>query len=233
MAKSLQEIAEAVRRDDSRAFTVLAYGASESQFCSPAGARPTWVHWLEKTWRTQCPQVLLFNASIGGNGVRDLLGRYPRDVAPFSPDLVIVTTADNDLEAGVPLGEFREKLTALCEHILSYGGTPVLQTQYSMVLHRYTEEFRRDYPAYIEMNRTVARELDIPCLDMNRRFLPYYEADPARYAEELMTDNCHLNGVGNAVLGCLAAEAFGLPQPELADLAEPVERVLDRLRALS
>lgn len=232
MAKPLREIAEAAHQDDSRAFKVLFYGASESQFCSPAGARPTWVHWLEKTWRTQCPHVLLFNASIGGNGVRELMARYPRDAAPFSPDLVIITTADNDLEAGAPLAEFRDKLTALCARILDDGGTPVLQTQYSMVLHRYSEEFRRAYPAYIEANREVARELDVPCLDMNRLFLPYYEAGPARYEETLMTDSCHLNGIGNAVLGCLAAEAFGLPQPELADLTEPVEQALAAIRAL-
>mgnify|MGYP001251176279 CR=1 FL=1 len=231
MGKTLRDIAQTAAQHPERAFTVLAYGASESQFCNPAGARPTWVHWLEKSWRNHAPQVLMFNASIGGNCIRDLLGRYPRDVQPFSPDLVIITTADNDLDAGVSPDEFHAGLTELCTRILRYGGTPVLQTQYSMVLHRFSEEFQRAYPTYIEINRTVARELDIPCLDMNRLFLPYYEADPQHYADTLMTDEMHLNGVGNAVMGCLAVEAFGLPKPDLADLTDIVDRELAAIRA--
>lgn len=232
MNEMLIKIVQNFREDDSRIIKVMTFGASESHFSFHSHARPTWYHWLEKTWRTESPHIIMMNGSIGGNCVRDLWGRFDRYVEPLRPDLVFISMGGNDANVPVPMPEFREKLTGLCERVLAFGGTPVLQTLYSPVLHRFSERYQQTFPAYMAMNLAVAEQLGIPCLDIYRYFRPSYEADPERYARELMTDDIHVNGVGNAVWGCLAAAEMGLPKPALSDLEDEVDRQLSHIRAL-
>lgn len=233
MQPTLVQLVEDYRREDSRVVKVMTFGASESHFSYHSNARPTWYHWLEKTWRTQSPHIIMMNGSIGGNCVRDLWGRFDRYVTPFRPDMVFISMGGNDANVPVPMSEFYETLTNLCKRVQALGGTPVLQTLYTPVLHRFSEAYQRTFPDYMVMNLTVADECGVPCLDMHRWFYPAYQADPERYARELMTDDIHVNEVGNAVWGCLVAEEMGLPKPALADLEEDVDRSLAWLRSLT
>lgn len=232
MNQQLTEIFARWRADESRQYRIMTFGASESHFCSHAHARPNWFHWLERSLRGDKIQFALINASQGGNCVRDLCGRFARDCAPLRPDLVFMTMGGNDANVPVPLDEFRERLTWLCEQVKAFGGVPVLQTLYWPVLSHFSPYYQEHLEDYMRINREVAAAEGTPCLDIARFFKPYYEHDPEGYARAVMVDDIHVNEVGNAVWGCLAAEEMGLPKPDLADMTEAVDEQLRIIHSL-
>ena len=225
----MREALAACRADDRRQYRIMSFGASETHFGPHTGARPNWFYWLEQSLRLDKVHLVMLNTSQGGNCVRDLCGRFARDCAPLTPDFVFITMGGNDANVPVPLEEFREKLTWLCRQIRAFHGIPILQTVYTPLLHRFPSYYQENFERYMQINREVAAAENIPCLDMNRWFRPYYLADPDGYAA-LMADNIHVNGVGNAVWAYLVAEELALPLPEFGDLSDEVKAQLSKIR---
>ncbi len=230
MSTRLKQIFDKWRADDSRQIRIMTFSASDSQFGNHTRARPNWFHWLEKTLRSDKPHFIMLNASIGGNCVRDLCGRFERDAAPLKPDLVFIDMGGNDANVPVMPDEFREKLTYLCKRVQEWGGIPVLQTLYTPVLTTFSAQYQELFPQLMQLNRDVAAELGIPCIDIERYFHPYYDAAPEEYTREIMVDTIHVNEVGNAVWGCIVADELGLPRPDLADMHDEVMRQLEKIQ---
>ena len=228
----IREFAETIHRwraDTTRQYRLMTFGASESHFGPHTGARPNWFYWLERALRLDAVHLALINTSQGGNCVRDLCGRFKRDCAPLKADAVFIAMGGNDANVPVPLPEFREKLTALCREIKAWGGIPVLHTVYQPILAHFSPYYQENFDTYMQINREVAAAEDIPCLDMNRWFRPYYLADPERYAA-LMADDIHVNEIGNGVWAYFVCEELGLPQPDFGDLADAIHKEVAVMR---
>lgn len=221
------------RADTGRQYRIMSFGASETQVGGQNGSHFNWFHWLEESLRGDCVHFVMLNEGQGGNCVRDLCSRFARDCAPLRPDLVFIQIGDNDAGLELPLDEYREKLTWLCRQIKAFGGLPVLQTIYWPQIHNFSAYYQEHLADYFRINREVAEAEEIPFIDLiTRRFRAYYEADPVQYARAVMRDNDHVNGVGNAVWGCLLTEALGLPPLDLADLRDEVETQLAIMKSL-
>lgn len=209
-------------RDEEHAVRIMTFGASESHFADHSHARPNWYQWLEKTLRCNAgAHFIMMNAAVNGNCVRDLAKRFERDVLPLKPDLVFMTMGANDANTDMSVEEFKETLTMLCRRIIEWGGIPVLQTLYCPVMSGFGQEYARVWD-FMEANREITRELDIPLIDTLAYFKPYYDNAPEKYAADIMTDNIHVSELGNAVWACFAAEQLGLPLPSLDDMTEAV-----------
>ncbi|MDF2540639.1 MAG: hydrolase family protein [Herbinix sp.] len=234
MSSLLKLKMEQWRKETNRAIKIMTFGASESHFASHSHARPTWFQWFEKSLRCNGgPHFITINCGINGNSVVELCERFDRDVLSFRPDVVIITMGGNDAKKIVPADEFEEKLSYLCERVKSIGGIPVLQTLYSPVMHDYPKDYNERFPCYMQLNKKVAEAQKIPLIDSYRIFGSYYCAEPEEYTKTIMTDDIHVNPIGNAVWGTFAAREFGLPDPDLDELKEPVYEVIERLKVFA
>ncbi|MHA1206782.1 MAG: SGNH/GDSL hydrolase family protein, partial [Candidatus Hodarchaeales archaeon] len=136
-----------------------------------------------------------------------------RDVISYSPNLVIVTIGGNDANTGIPVEKYKENMELIVEKIQKNGAIPVLQTYYCPLYEKMSEPFQR-FPKFVEVNRTLASEKDIPLIDQYKYFSAYYENDRENYYK-LMLDGLHVNPIGNTIMGIIACRSFNVPDPKL------------------
>lgn len=90
---------------------VVAAGASMTQ----GTLGRDWVGDLRK--RPEFRGYEFVNAGDNGDTSADLRERIDSDVVACDPDVVILLVGTNDVRDGVPLGEYRDNLTAIIERI--------------------------------------------------------------------------------------------------------------------
>lgn len=159
--------------------------------------------------------ALCLNAGTSNNNTGELLARFDRDVAPFKPDLVILTAGINDANPNrnVSPETFRRNLVALRERTNALGGDVLFQTYYACDLERLAErrpDWAANYLPYTAITREVAGEY------LNDNFtrwerLRKYDVTAFRL---LLRDDLHLNPVGNAVIGLDLIRLLDLQLPE-------------------
>ncbi len=202
-------------RNSAVGWRIIAYGSSNTELCLHSQGAQNWVDHLMIALRTQVGrQVSVTNQGICGDTASGLLQRFDRDVEPFHPDCVIVTIGGNDAGHGVAVEDYLGQVDALCRMIRHIGAKPVLQSYYFLLYDQLSANHATLYPRYVEGLRYYAEANGIPLLDPYGPMEAYCRVDPAGYAS-LMLDGLHVNPLGNAVMGKLACEAFGLTMPEL------------------
>ena len=159
--------------------------------------------------------ALCLNAGTSNNTTGELLARFDRDVAPFHPDLVILTAGINDANPNRKVSPeiFRNNLMALRERVNALGGEVLFQTYYACDLERLQQrrpDWSANYVPYTEITREVAGEY------LNDNFIRWerlrkYDLQAFRL---LMRDDLHLNPVGNAVIGLDLIRLLNLTLPE-------------------
>jgi hypothetical protein len=68
------------------------------------------------------------------------------------------------------------------------------------------------FPQFVEVNRKLSDEMEIPLIDQYKYFSPFYENDQKSY-KKMMLDGLHVNPIGNALMGVIASRVFSLPDP--------------------
>ncbi len=159
--------------------------------------------------------ALCLNAGTSNNTTAELLNRFDRDVAPFKPDLMILTAGINDANPNrnVSKDEYRNNLIELRKRVNDLGGDVLFQTYYSCDKEKLMEtrpDWAANYEPYIEIIREVAGEY------LNDNFkrwerLRKYDIKAFRL---LLRDSLHLNPDGNAVIGLDLARLLELPVPD-------------------
>lgn len=170
--------------------------------------------WDHETSHVDNPALCL-NAGTSNNTTGELLARFDRDVAPFRPDLIILTAGINDANPArqVPLDKFCANLIELRERTNALGGDILFQTYYSCDMERLAvnhPDWAANYMPYMRIVREVAEEY------LNDNFIRWerlrrYDVTAFRL---LMRDDLHLNPVGNAVVGLDLIRALDLTLPE-------------------
>ncbi|WP_407539202.1 SGNH/GDSL hydrolase family protein [Deinococcus radiomollis] len=62
---------------------------------------------LQTEWSAR---VEVFNRGVGGDTLRDIVGRAPRDVLALNPDVVVVQTGTNDVLQNVAVADYARRL---------------------------------------------------------------------------------------------------------------------------
>ena len=202
---------------------VLALGSSNTEHFM-VGA-----HWFDyvnfglmhkyRRWTSDRSSVdnpaLCLNAGTSNNTTAELLARFDRDVAPFRPDLVILTCGINDANPNrnVSKEQFRDNLVELRARVNALGGDVLFQTYYSCDAEQLAKT-RPDWLANYEPYNNIVREVAGDFVNDNfTRWERLRKYDVKAY-RLLMRDNLHLNPEGNAVIGLDLVRLLDLVLPD-------------------
>jgi lysophospholipase L1-like esterase len=151
------------------------------------------------------------------SSIRGLAGKQPRisscglrEMYYFQPTVVIVTIGGNDAIKGITLGQYSDNLQKICSLIQDCNAQPVLQTYYCPMYQLITDDFKSLFESFMEVNRVLAKELDLTLVDQYSHFEPFYRNHPVEY-EQLMRDWLHVNHLGNLIMGMHISSEFLLP----------------------
>ena len=159
--------------------------------------------------------ALCLNAGTSNNTTEELLKRFDRDVAPFKPDLMILTAGINDANPNrnVTTLMLKNNLIELRKRVNSWGGDVLFLTYYSCDKEKLAEtapKWAENYEIYNDVIREVAGDY------LNDNYLRWerlrkYDVKSYRL---LMRDPLHVNPVGNAIIGLDLLRLLNLILPD-------------------
>ena len=114
--------------------------------------------------------------ATGGHKVTDLLQRVDRDVLAKKPTHVVIQIGVNDASAGVTPAMFKSQLEELIKK-LEKGGAKVIQCTCTCRIEGYSPEdpMDRKLDALAEVTRAIAKEKDLPLVDLRQAFREYWK----------------------------------------------------------
>lgn len=154
-------------------------------------------------------QYDFIGSGIGGNKVYDLYLRLEDDVLTKNPDVVVIYIGVNDVwhkqshGTGTDYDKFEKFYNALIKKIQAKGAKIILATP-AVVGERtdFSNELDGDLNRYSSLIRSIARNNNLPLVDLRKAFLEYNKANNPENKESgiLTTDRVHLNDKGNELV---------------------------------
>ncbi|UNU26090.1 SGNH/GDSL hydrolase family protein [Microcoleus vaginatus] len=183
-------------------------------------------------------KIEIVNAGISGNKAADMQARFQKDAIDQKPDLVMINVGVNDvwhaffdfqnlqfypqgnLPTGVPLAEYREKITQMVLAAKAAGIRVVLlsPTPISEIL---------DGPANLRLQEYIAemREIAVQnqCLfiDLNAPFqevIGTYQKHAGKTLNLLAADGVHPNPSGYRIMAFTILRGLGVPAKDIENL---------------
>ncbi|MBO9659103.1 MAG: G-D-S-L family lipolytic protein [Chitinophagaceae bacterium] len=148
----------------------------------------------------------LAGAGIGGNKVYDLYLRMETDVLEKNPDIVFIYVGINDVwhksssGTGTDAPKFIGFYKAIIKKLQEKNIRVVVCTP-SVIGERndFSNEQDGDLNHYSNIIRNIAKESNLPVVDLRKAFVEYEKANNPTNQEKgiLTTDRVHLNDAGN------------------------------------
>ncbi|MET0462959.1 MAG: GDSL-type esterase/lipase family protein [Chitinophagaceae bacterium] len=148
----------------------------------------------------------LSGAGIGGNKVYDLYLRMETDVLEKNPDIVFIYVGINDVwhksssGTGTDAPKFIGFYKAIIKKLQDKNIRVVVCTP-SVIGERndFSNEQDGDLNQYSNIIRNIAKESNLPVVDLRKAFVDYEKANNPTNQEKgiLTTDRVHLNDAGN------------------------------------
>jgi lysophospholipase L1-like esterase len=213
-----------------RPFTIFLAGDSTMAAKLPEKRPETgWGEMLELHFKQGT--VHIENRAMNGRSTKTFLseGRWQKIIDDLGAgDFVFVQFGHNDEskdkgERYTPPDEYKKNLARFVEEVLSKGGTPVLLTP--VMRRRFDKDgkFYDTHGEYPDLVRTVARENDVPLIDMHqlservivkygvegskKLFLQLAAGENANYPQGI-EDNTHFSPLGAQEMAKLAVEGI-------------------------
>jgi len=148
-------------------------------------------------------------AGIGGNKVYDLYLRLEDDVLSKNPDVVFIFVGVNDVwhkrtyGTGTDADKFEKFYTAIIKKLQEKNIKTVLCTPAAIGEKTdYSNELDGDLNKYSAIIRSLAKNNNLPIVDLRNTFLEYNKKYNAENKEAgiLTSDRVHLNEKGNQVV---------------------------------
>ncbi len=148
-------------------------------------------------------------AGIGGNKIYDLYLRHENDVLSKNPDIVVIYIGVNDVwhkrsyGTGTDADKFENFYVALLKKLQAENIKVVLCTP--AVIGEKTDssnELDGDLNNYSNIIRALARDNNLPLIDLRQAFLDYNKKHNSGNKEAgiLTSDRVHLNARGNQLV---------------------------------
>ena len=148
------------------------------------------------------------------------------------PDYMVIQFGHNDMVSGepndrqVPLPQYQENLRQFVREARAAGAHPVLVTPLTRRYFGKDGKIHSDLTAYADGMKDVARELDVPLIDLQSESIAYLDKLGQKDADWLgitkkdkdgsvTWDKTHLNWNGSYVFGRMVAEDLGKAVPAL------------------
>jgi lysophospholipase L1-like esterase len=154
-------------------------------------------------------QYELVGAGVSGNKVYDLYLRLEEDVLSKAPDVTVIYIGVNDVwhKMGRGTGTDEDKFEKFYRAIirkLQYSASKVVLCTPAVIGERtnYTNQQDGDLNRYSNIIRKLAKEFDLPIVDLRQLFQEYYIANNPESKDRgvLTSDGVHLNPTGNLFL---------------------------------
>jgi len=155
-------------------------------------------------------EIEIINKGISGNTVRDLKGRWKRDVLDLNPDWLSIMIGINDVwqqmdnwtprDYWITIDEYEQTLSGLIDSVAASLKGLVLMTPYVLQLDK-TDEMRIKMDRYGNVVRDIAQKYGAVFVDAQAAF------DKALQKvdwQRLSNDRVHMNDAGHKIL----ADAF-------------------------
>lgn len=148
----------------------------------------------------------LVGAGIGGNKAYDLYLRMDDDVLSKKPDAVVIWVGVNDVwhkrtsGTGTDADKFEKFYNAIIKKFKTNNISVLICTPAAIGEKTdFTNELDGDLNKYAELIRTIAKNNNVPLIDLRKAFLSYNLANNKENKESgiLTTDRVHLNEKGN------------------------------------
>lgn len=206
--------------------------AGDSTVTDDAG----WGVGFAKCWRDD---VKVLNFARGGRSSKSFRDEgHWADVLASKPDVVLIQFGHNDQPGKGPAREtdpqttYRANMERYVAEARDAGITPVLLT--SLARRQWNDQggLRSSLIPYVEVVRAVARELNVPFIELHDRSIEVYlslgragcEAHISPVGENNKIDGTHLNAEGSLIFGPLVADELRRLLPEVAPHFRLVQR---------
>lgn len=157
-----------------------------------------WNSWGQMLPRWFREPVLIANYAEPGETTASFVGerRWPKLMSTIQPgDYLLIQFGHNDV-AAVPLSRYQQFLADFIRQAREKGAIPILVTPMERrgLNAGKVRLTLRDYPAAM---RQVAREQNVPLIDLNAMSLPFYEALGPASINKAFVDSTHHNDYGS------------------------------------
>ena len=172
-----------------------------------------WVGHLRRFLEDRDPGAAVFNLGIGGQTSADLLERMERELAPRTPDTVIIGSGLNDLyrtapdnEPRIPVDQFERNVRRLIEIARGLDAATIVVPTLNPIERSPTPlngvfYLASDTHAY---NDAILRCADGPDVHV----LPFHEAKGFSTASGTLADQIHPSTTGHTLLADIAMDLF-------------------------
>jgi acyl-CoA thioesterase I len=183
-------------------------------------------------------KIEIINAGISGNKATDMQARFQKDVIDKKPDLVMINVGVNDvwhaffdfqnqqfypqgnLPTGVPLAEYREKLTQMVEAAKAAGIRVVLLSPTPIREVLDGPENRR-LQEYIAVMREIGLQNNCLFIDLNapfREVIGTFQKHAGKTLNLLAADGVHPNPSGYRIMAFTILRGLGIPTKDIENL---------------
>jgi len=182
--------------------------------------------------------IEIINAGISGNKATDMQARFQKDVIDKKPDLVMINVGVNDvwhaffdfqnqqfypqgnLPTGVPLAEYREKLTQMVAAAKAAGIRVVLLSPTPIREVLDGPENRR-LQEYIAAMREIGLQNKCLFIDLNAPFMEViatFQKHAGKTLNLLAADGVHPNPSGYRIMAFTILRGLGIPIKDIENL---------------
>jgi len=209
-----------------KAIRIVALGDSTTEAGWEGNATSVYPERLEAALEARGIEVEMINAGISNTTSKQAVERLDSDVRRFDPDYVIIQFGINDswidaslgkTEPRLTLDEYAGHLTTIIATLRADGAKPILMTANPMRWSAlYGDELRdpalgfdfddprginRLLDVYSERVRKIAREQDVPLVDVSKRF-EAYDHTPGQSISDILlpNDDIHPSDAGHALI---------------------------------
>ncbi|QDV48038.1 SGNH/GDSL hydrolase family protein [Gimesia fumaroli] len=214
----------AAEKESAEPFTVVTFGDSTT---ATRGPLVVYSMILEKELPQQSIPVKVINAGIGGNTTANAVARFEKDVLQKQPDLVVIQFGINDSavdvwrdppkeKSRVSKKQYEANLRSLIKQLKEKQIAVILMTPNSL---RWIPRIQKLYgkppydpedpdgfnlflKAYAETVRQIAKETNVPLVDVYAAFETYAK-QPGQSAHDLLLDGIHPNTKGQRMVADL------------------------------
>jgi len=183
-------------------------------------------------------KIEIVNAGISGNKARDMQARFQKDAIDQKPGLVMINVGVNDvwhaffdfpknqfypqgnLPTGVPLAEYREKITQMVLAAKAAGIRVALLSPTPIGETLDGPENRR-LPEYIATMREIALQNQCLFIDLNapfREVIGTYQKHAGKTLNLLAADGVHPNPSGYRIMAFTILRGLGVPAKDIENL---------------
>lgn len=190
------------------------------------------------------PAVECLNFARGGQSTKSFRadGIWKKALAS-KPDYMLIQFGHNDETSGVPVGnqstvaQYQQNLRNFVAEARAQKITPILVTPLTRRRWGKDGKIHSDLTAYSNGMEEVAKELQVPLIDLQARSIAYLDEVGKEKGNELaitkkdntgkvQLDGTHLNWAGSYVFGRIVAEDLGKAVPALAQYVKPTPATL-------